>query len=129
MNNIIIYLKQIILLSVIFLLVDAGYLYLMKNKFTKLIENIQNSRFKLDIIPTIFCYIFLISLLYYFIICKSATLIDAFFLGLFTYGVYETTNMAIFKNWKFEIAIIDIIWGGILFLTTIYLYRFSVVYI
>ena len=129
MNNIIIYLKQIILLSVIFLLVDAGYLYLMKNKFTKLIENIQNSRFKLDITSTIFCYIFLISLLYYFIICKSATLIDAFFLGLFTYGVYETTNMAIFKNWKFEIAIIDIIWGGILFLTTVYLYRFSVVYI
>jgi len=129
MNNIIIYLKQIILLSVIFLLVDAGYLYLMKNKFTKLIENIQNSRFKLDITSTIFCYIFLISLLYYFIICKSATLIDAFFLGLFTYGVYETTNMAIFKNWKFEIAIIDIIWGGILFLTTIYLYRYSVVYI
>ena len=114
--------KNIILLAIIFVLVDAGFLYLMSNNFQNMIKKIQGSPLKMKIIPTIFCYIILISSLYYFIIYKKGSYLDAFLLGFFIYGVYSTTNMAIFKDWPLKVCLIDLTWGGFLFLTTTYLF-------
>jgi uncharacterized membrane protein len=33
--------------------------------------------------------------------------------GLFAYGTYDLTNMAILKDWPIGLSIIDIVWGGI----------------
>ena len=63
--------KNIILLAIIFVLVDSGFLYLMSNNFQNMIKKIQGSPLKMKIIPTIFCYIILISSLYYFIVYKK----------------------------------------------------------
>lgn len=116
-------LKNILILAIIFTLIDAGFLYLMKDNFNKIIRKIQGSDLKLNLIYTILCYVFLIAIIYYFLIYKKATLLDAFLLGLFTYGIFETTNMAIFKDWDPKIGFIDIIWGGILFSSTFYIYN------
>ena len=116
--------NNILLLGLIFIIVDSIFLYLMKDNFKKMITNVQKSDTKLKIIPTIACYIILISSIYYFIIIKNNTLLDAFLLGFFIYGVFETTNMAIFKNWDYKIGIIDVIWGGLLFFITTYLYLY-----
>ena len=124
-NNI----KNIILLAIIFVLVDAGFLYLMSNNFQSLIQKIQGSPLKMKLIPTILCYIILVSSLYYFIVYKNGSYCDAFLLGFFIYGVYETTNMAIFKDWSAKVGLIDLSWGGFLFLITTYLYKNSVKYI
>lgn len=124
-NNI----KNIILLAIIFVLVDAGFLYLMSNNFQTMIQKIQGSPLKMKLIPTIFCYIILISSIYYFIVYKNGSYCDAFLLGFFIYGVYETTNMAIFKDWSAKVGLIDLSWGGFLFLITTYLYKNSVKYI
>jgi len=113
---------DIIKLSIIFTLVDFIYLYSMSSKFQTMIKNIQGSELKMSLIPTIFCYIFLILSLYYFIVSKKQKLLDAFLLGLCIYGVYETTNLAIFKKWNPIIGIIDTIWGGILFCITYYIF-------
>ena len=121
--------KNIILLAIIFVLVDAGFLYLMSNNFQNMIKKIQGSPLKMKIIPTIFCYIILISSLYYFIVYKKGSYLDAFLLGFFIYGVYETTNMAIFKDWSPSVGLIDLTWGGFLFLITTYFYKNSVKYI
>ena len=67
--------------------------------------------------------------MYYFIIYKKGSYLDAFLLGFFIYGVYETTNMAIIKNWDYRIGLIDLSWGGFLFLITSYLYKNTIVYI
>tara|TARA_Y100000389_G_scaffold204349_2_gene256382 strand:- start:2598 stop:2900 length:303 start_codon:yes stop_codon:yes gene_type:complete len=96
----------------------------MRNNFQKMITNVQNSEIKLKILPTLACYIILISGIYYFIIYKNSSLLEAFLLGFFTYGVYETTNMSILKDWNYKIGIIDTIWGGILFFITTYLYLY-----
>lgn len=37
------------------------------------------------------------------------------------YGVYETTNYALFKNWSILTVIIDTLWGGLLFASTTYI--------
>jgi uncharacterized membrane protein len=115
--------KNIILLGVIFVLIDSLYLYLMSNKFSIMVKNIQKSDLQLKLFPTFLCYLFLLSSLYYFIILKNGSLMDAFLLGFFIYGVYETTNSAIFKNYNAILASIDVIWGGILFASSYYLYR------
>lgn len=115
--------KNILLLGLIFVLVDAGYLYLMKDNFQTMIKKIQGSSFALKILPTVACYLILVASLYYFIIFKKGTYIDAFLLGFFIYGVYETTNMAIFKNWSITTGILDLTWGGFLFLITTILYH------
>ena len=94
----------------------------MSGKFQKMIKNIQGSQLKMNIIPTFFCYIFLIFSLYYFIVYKKQKVLDAFLLGIGIYGVYETTNLAIFKNWDPIIGIVDTIWGGILFSLTYYIF-------
>ena len=114
--------KNIILLAIIFVLVDAGFIFLIRNTYQNMIQKIQGSSLKMKLIPTIACYIILISSLYYFIIHKKGSYLDAFLLGLFIYGVYSTTNMAIFKDWPLKVCLIDLTWGGFLFLITTYLF-------
>jgi uncharacterized membrane protein len=113
---------DILKLSIIFTLIDSIYLYLMSNIFKTMIKQIQGSDVKIRFISTILCYIFLIFSLYYFIVSQKASIITAFLLGISIYGVYETTNLAIFKKWDPIIAIIDTLWGGILFSITYWLY-------
>ena len=48
---------------------------------------------------------------------------DAAILGWVIYGVYETTNAAIFKKWDYFSLTIDTIWGGILFSLTTFIHR------
>ena len=121
--------KNIILLAIIFVLVDAAFLYLMNNNFQNMVKKIQGSPLQMKLIPAIACYIILISSIYYFIIYKKGSYLDAFLLGFFIYGVCETTNMAIFKDWSLKVGLIDLTWGGFLFLITTYLYKNSVKYI
>ena len=121
--------KNIILLAVLFVLVDAGFLYLMRNNFQNMIKKIQGSPLKMNLNATIACNILLVSSLYYFVIYKKGSYLDAFLLGFFIYAVYETTNMAIFKDWSISVGLIDLTWGGFLFLITTYLYKNSVKYI
>lgn len=121
--------KNIILLAVIFVLVDAGFLYLMSNNFQNMVKKIQGIPLKMNLYATLACYIVLVSSLYYFVIYKKGSYLDAFLLGFFIYAVYETTNMAIFKDWSISVGLIDLTWGGFLFLITTYLYKNSVKYI
>jgi uncharacterized membrane protein len=62
----------------------------------------------------------LITGLNYFIIKPRKSVTDAFLLGIVIYGVYETTNYALFSNWSIISVIIDTLWGGLLFATTAY---------
>jgi uncharacterized membrane protein len=71
------------------------------------------------------CYILLIIGLNYFVLQnKSLKTIDkiknAFILGFIIYGVYDSTNYAIFNKWDIFTLLLDTLWGGILLaLTTI----------
>jgi uncharacterized membrane protein len=50
-------------------------------------------------------------------------------LGLFVYGVYETTNKAILKNWLYKTVVIDTLWGAVLFSLSVFIYRKIVPYV
>jgi uncharacterized membrane protein len=72
------------------------------------------------VLGAIFCYIFLIFGLNYFIIRPRKPLWDAFLFGLVVYGVYETTTYALFEKWSPKAIVLDTTWGGILFMLTTY---------
>lgn len=117
-------LQSVVLIAIIILLLDSVYLSAMKKSFSLMVQSIQHSQMTLRIIPIILSYSFLLLTFYYFLIYKKGTTSDAFLLGLCVYGVYETTNFAILKNWdNLYIAILDTLWGGILFSSTLYIYN------
>lgn len=108
-------LLKYLLVSIIFVAVDSVYLTNVSSYFNTQISHIQGSSLKLKIFPTFLCYIFLSLGVYYFGVVKKLSLLESFFLGIFVYGVYETTNMAIFKNWRWMTVFMDTLWGGVLF--------------
>jgi len=106
--------------AIIFVVTDFIYLNLVKDFFGKQIKSVQGSEIKVNFLGALVCYIFLIIGINYFIIKPRKSVQDAFLLGLVIYGVYETTNYALFKNWSIFTVIIDTLWGGILFAFTTY---------
>ena len=107
--------KKYLLLSFILVIIDSVYLKLVSGFFNKQIKLIQGSKIALNMPSAILCYLFLSLGFYYFLIKRKSSKLDAFLLGLLIYGVYETTNKTIFKDWEWKTVIIDTLWGGILF--------------
>jgi uncharacterized membrane protein len=116
----------ILLSAIVFVVLDFIYLNLISGFFKSQIETIQKSSLELDILATIFCYLFLVFGLNYFILSQKKSILDAFLLGLVIYAVYEFTNKGLFTKWNYSTVIIDTLWGGVLFaLTTYIVYTFS----
>jgi uncharacterized membrane protein len=110
--------------AIIFVCLDAVYLNLTKEYFNKQVQLIQGTKIQFNLLAALLCYIFLIYGLNYFIIRPRRSASDAFLLGLIIYGVYETTNWAIFTKWSPLTVIMDTLWGGILFWLTTTIVQF-----
>jgi len=112
--------------AVILLSLDFIYLNLTKSVFQTQVFKIQHVIMNVKFIPAILCYLFLVIGLNYFILQSHRTILEAFLLGFIIYGVFDSTNLAIFKNYEWNVAIMDTVWGGILFaLTTWIVYTFN----
>ena len=112
--------------AVILLSLDFIYLNLTKSVFKTQVFKIQHGVMNVKLIPAILCYFFLVIGLNYFILQSHRTILEAFLLGFIIYGVFDSTNLAIFKNYEWNVAIMDTVWGGVLFaLTTWIIYTFN----
>ena len=107
--------------AIVFISIDFIYLNVMNGYFDNQIRMVQGSPIKMNYLGAALCYIFLIAGINYFIIKPKKSISDAFLLGIVIYGVYETTNLALLKNWSILTVIIDTLWGGILFASTTYI--------
>lgn len=107
--------------AIVLISVDFVYLSAIQGYFGNQIRRVQGSPVKLNLLGAAICYIFLIVGINYFIIKPRKSVSDAFLLGIVIYGVYETTNYALFKDWSMMTVIIDTIWGGLLFAITTYI--------
>jgi uncharacterized membrane protein len=115
--------KTFFVIAAVMLTLDSIYLYTIKDYFIGQIIQIQKVNIQPKYMGAVFCYLFLVFGLYYFIIEENRPLMDAFLFGLVIYGVYETTNYAILKKWKWETVLMDTAWGAILFTLTTYFTR------
>ena len=109
---------NLLISAIIFISIDFFYLNFMKKYFNKQIQDIQGTPIKMNFFATLLCYLFLITGLNYFIIKPKRSVSDAFLFGIIIYGVFETTNWALFKQWSPITVIIDTLWGGVLFALT-----------
>ena len=95
----------------IIIVVDLPWLILGSKTSKSMILSIQGSELTLRWLP---------ALVVYFALAYLAQLptnnLEAFLLGLCVYAVYDFTNYATLKNYSFNFAIIDSLWGGVLFL-------------
>lgn len=110
--------SSIILQAIIMILLDCVYLFSFGSYFKDMISFIQKERFTVNWIGVIGCYIFLFLSYYKFIVMDRKNEYDAFILGLSLYGVFNFTNIALFKNYNIFYSLIDTLWGGILFYLT-----------
>ncbi len=91
-------------------LVDMPWLFLIGDTAQKMILRIQGSELKVKFVPAIVVYLALA-----YLVTKTESPMEAFKVGVAVYAVYDFTNLAMFKNYTLSFALLDSIWGGILF--------------
>ena len=105
--------------SAVLLVVDGLYLYNIGiSIFKSNVELIQNAPLKPNVYGAILSYVWVIGVFNYFIVLQNKSPIDAFILGVFLYGVFDMTNLAMFTKYSWKTAITDTLWGGTLFAFT-----------
>lgn len=116
--------NELVLILLIMLVLDGIYISIIRGQFENMIIAIQRVVMTVKYLPAAFVYILMVTGLYYFIVSKNKSVLDAFLLGVLVYGVYDMTNYATIKKWSLKIALMDMLWGGVLFgLTTYLVYR------
>jgi len=116
--------KNIAAITIVILALDFMYISATRNMFEIQIADVQRVALQIRPLGGVLCYLLLVFGLYYFIVREHRPVFDAFLLGLVIYGVYETTSYALLKKWKWNIVLMDTLWGGILFaLTTFITYK------
>ena len=119
-------LKLFISSAIILLLIDSIYLWGFSTYFSKLIKTIQKQPLVMNYLGAVICYILLIIGLNYFVLQNNSLktkdkIKNAFILGIIIYGIYDSTNYAIFNKWDLKTLLLDTIWGGILLSLTTYI--------
>ena len=124
LNVLITKLKILIPMALILLGIDNLYLKSVSCYFKRQIFKVQQTPMKINYPGAIICYFLLCAGLYYFIISQRKPVYEAFILGIVIYGIFETTNKAIFTRWTWKTVLLDSVWGGILYaLTTFATYK------
>jgi uncharacterized membrane protein len=105
---------------IIYLVLDIIWIYLNNKMYLSNIENIQNSKFKLNIYAAVLAYV-IISLYLIFLIYNKFSLINCVLISFFIYSIYNLTNLSTFQNYSVTVAIIDTIWGTTVTFITMYI--------
>lgn len=109
--------------AVLVIMIDGIYLSTFGNTFAKMIERIQHSNFRINVLGAILSYAFILLALHYFIIRKNGSISDAFVLGFLMYGLFDFTNLALFTKYDWKIGAVDALWGGILFAIVTFIFK------
>ena len=104
----------VIILDIIWI---GGFLL---DEFRPMIERVQKEPMVNNPFSTIMAYTILIALVT-IIISKVKSIEEAFLIGFLTYAVYDSTNYATLTHWSLPIAVMDSLWGGVLFASTYYI--------
>jgi uncharacterized membrane protein len=101
----------------ILLALDLPWLYIQSERSQNIIKNISGS-FQVRGWAAIPVYVALAYLL-----LQQTSMKGAFLSGLAVYAVYDFTTLALFKDYPLSFALMDTVWGGVLFATAYWLYR------
>ena len=120
-NEIIIF----IIILIIVLIFDGIMLSILNSKWNDAVTNIQgqNLTIRNKIFPVIAYILIVLGIrlfVYpYFVLGDIKTgCVMGFIWGIITYGIFDFTNLSLFKNYPTSLAIIDTLWGGVLAVLT-----------
>lgn len=119
-------LKQFLLAFILFIVFDFIWLgFVMKDfNMRQLAEigRIENGVFQMQLAPALITYILMALALPLYVLprlARQSSHLNAFLagapLGLIIYGVFDTTNLAILKNYPLAFVVPDIAWGTVVF--------------
>lgn len=103
-------LVQLGIASVLLLLFDLPWLMVSAPYVGGMIQRIQGSPLNMLYLPAIIVYLAL-----GYLMLQTETPLQAFYMGAATYAVYDFTNLATLKNYDLSFALLDSLWGGVLF--------------
>ena len=102
---------NLVLLSLLILLLDAPYLMLSGKIHQERIRAIQGGRaIRFRPAGAIVVYPALA-----YLVSRCKTRGEAFMMGLTVYAVYDFTLLTLFHDYTLGVAVMDTLWGGILF--------------
>lgn len=121
------------------LILDFIYIASVSVFYKKAISYIQGGeQMKINITAAMFCYLIMIIGLVFVVITqlsrygtlRSLSIQNKLkyavrfggVVGFVIYGVFNTTNLAMFKRYSIPLAVIDIIWGTILYTVSTFVY-------
>lgn len=100
--------------TLVFLLLDFLWIFKNLNTYNDLVYKLQGNNIKfnkLKIFSLIITYFFLLLALNFIAIPNNIPIIT----GASIYGVYSFTNFSLFNGYPIKLAVVDTIWGIILF--------------
>ena len=117
----------IVAITTIILILDSIMIGGILNKeWNNTVNTVQNSPMKIKPIYAIITYVFVVLGAYIFVyqkINKDNWVMDSikwgFLWGIITYGIFDFTNLTIFRDYPLKTAILDTLWGGILAAITV----------
>lgn len=113
--------KQLIGIATL-LVLDVLWLWLfMGNRYQIMIPKIQKDTITLNYYSACGAYLLMTYLLIQVVDKYNMNLVEAFMFGFSLYGVYDLTCGSIFNNWDFVLALIDMIWGGIVYMLAVFI--------
>ncbi len=133
--------KATALIGSIFVLIVLDFVYILAVSYfyKRSIKKIQGGDdMKINIVSSVFCYVIMIIGLVFIVFTqlsrygslRSLSIVNKLkyalrfggVVGFVVYGVFNTTNMALFKNYSTPLAVIDIMWGTILYTFSTFVY-------
>ena len=115
--------SDILIPGIILVSLDFVFLHVSSARSLPVYQSIQGSPVVFNYAAAAVCYAVIVLGFYYFVIRERRSPFEAFLLGLFVYGVYDMTTLAVFKKYTVGVAIMDMIWGGVLFGSTAWIYN------
>ena len=126
-------LKHRIISSLILLILDFLWLGgFMGKRYSIMIPKIQGSKMEPNMLYAFFSYLLMLIGLNVFVLpnlnIKNINIKDClkygFLFGIVLYGVYDFTTATVIKNWNIKLALVDVLWGGIVYFLACYGLRF-----
>lgn len=113
--------KELIVFSIIMLAIDYVWLTNIMSIFYRTFFSKINVKSDVRIPYALMAYLLMILGYNYFVKNTSNKLYNSFVFGAILFGVYGFTVGALFKDYSWKLALLETLWGGILYTLTTYL--------
>ena len=120
---------EFLYIAIIMLIFDYIWLgHVTKGIWYNVVKDIQKEPFNAKLFYGIPAYLLMVISILVFVLPKISkenmiydSIIYGGLMGLIIYGVFDFTNLVLFKNYNLNVAMLDILWGIVLFIITTYI--------